>query len=170
MSYTARALGVTAAGLLAFGLASAPASALELDLGADLGIATLDAEVGILTNGNDGDHTPASPPAVVTPAARTRGRDNPTPEPPGGGEDPGGGDPGGGDPGGGDPGGGDPGGGDPGGGDPGGGDPGGGTRAVATRVVATRAPLSRSPTPSPLRRPAMAKTRTTRIRASSLAR
>ncbi len=62
MSYTARALGVTAAGLLAFGLASAPASALELDLGADLGIATLDAELGILTNGNDGgDDTPAVP-------------------------------------------------------------------------------------------------------------
>ena len=52
MSYTARALGVTAAGLLAFGLASAPASALELDLGADLGVATLDAELGILTNGS----------------------------------------------------------------------------------------------------------------------
>ena len=80
MSYTARALGVTAAGLLAFGLASLPASALELDLGADLGIATLDAEVGILTNGNDGgDDTPARPPAVVTPAARTRGRGQPDP-------------------------------------------------------------------------------------------
>ena len=114
MSYTARALGVTAAGLLAFGLASAPASALELDLGADLGIATLDAEVGILTNGNDGgDDTPGETPGGGNPGGEDPGPgDNPTPEPPGGGEDPGGGDPGGGDPGGGDPGGGDPGGGD----------------------------------------------------------